>query len=54
MYLKEIGTVPLLSAEEEIRLAKRKAEGDVNAKERLIGQTCAWLSALQSAIQDAA
>ncbi len=36
MYLKEIGTVPLLSAEEEYRLAVRKSQGDEYAKQRLI------------------
>ncbi|MBR6897667.1 MAG: RNA polymerase sigma factor RpoD [Lachnospiraceae bacterium] len=36
MYLKEIGTVPLLKEEEERELAKRKAEGDEEAKNRLI------------------
>jgi RNA polymerase primary sigma factor len=35
MYLKEIGKVNLLSAEEEFELAKRMSEGDEEAKKRL-------------------
>jgi RNA polymerase primary sigma factor len=36
MYLRDIGKVPLLTGEEEVRLAKAMAEGDVKAKEQLI------------------
>ena len=35
MYLKEIGQVKLLSAEEEIELARKVAEGDKKAKDKL-------------------
>ena len=35
MYLKEIGKVPLLSATEEVELAKRMADGDQEAKKKL-------------------
>ena len=35
MYLKEIGKVPLLSADEEIELARRMEEGDESAKKKL-------------------
>lgn len=36
MYLKEIGTVALLSGEEELELAKKKQDGDEYAKQKLI------------------
>ena len=35
MYLKDIGKVPLLSADDEIELAKKMSEGDEEAKRRL-------------------
>ena len=35
MYLKEIGKVPLLSADEEIELAQRMEDGDEEAKKKL-------------------
>jgi RNA polymerase primary sigma factor len=36
MYLKEIGKVPLLSADEEVELAKRMENGDIEANLRLV------------------
>src|SRR5512135_2786574 len=35
-YLKEIGMYPLLSAEQELQLAERVAQGDIRAGQMLI------------------
>ena len=54
MYLKEIGKVPLLSAEEEVELAKRMADGDEEAKKRLAEANLRLVVSITRAIADQA
>ena len=54
MYLKEIGKVPLLTAEEELEIAQRMAAGDEEAQKKLLREpTCAWSSPSPSAMSGA-
>lgn len=48
IYLKQIGSVPLLSAEREVELAKRMEEGDEDAKRILSEANLRLVVSLQS------
>lgn len=50
MYLKDIGKVPLLSADEEIELAQHMQDGDEAAKNGFPKPTSDWWCRLQSAM----
>lgn len=54
MYLKEIGRVPLLSAEEEIELAKRVVQGMLKRSKDSRRRISVWSSVLQDGISGAA
>ena len=49
MYLKEIGRVSLLTADEEVALALKIEQGDQEAKQRLAKLTYDWWFLLLSA-----
>jgi RNA polymerase primary sigma factor len=44
LFIKDIGKVRLLSAREEVDLAKRIWRGDQGAKRKMVSRTCAWSS----------